>query len=94
MGRGTGRSPGPPAAQSSLPVVSGQSWQDASAKVPGPDLPQAMLPSAPIRNPPRHVYAIENPSEMAQLCTLVNTARATRISQRYARLLTQACRYK
>lgn len=55
MGRGTGRSPRPPAAQSSLPVVSGRSWQDASAKVPGPDLPQAMLPSAPIRNPPRHV---------------------------------------
>lgn len=46
-GGGTGHSPGPPATQSSLPVVSGWSWQDASARVPGPDLPQGLLPPPP-----------------------------------------------
>lgn len=39
--------PGPPATQSSLPVVSGWSWQDASARVPGPDLSQGLLPPPP-----------------------------------------------
>lgn len=41
---GTEHSPGPPATQSSLPVVSGWSWQDASARVLGPDLPWGLLP--------------------------------------------------
>ena len=36
---GTGHSPGPPATQSCLPVVSGWPWQDAPARVPDPDPP-------------------------------------------------------
>lgn len=65
---GTGHSPGPPATQSSLPVVSGWSWQDASARVPGPDLPQDLLPPTPGSHMHTHTHAHTSPWAHTPTC--------------------------